>query len=48
MSTITPHLWFDTEAKEAARRGEGPDAKPRQVSSSQGSRSFGFGKRRAL
>ncbi len=42
------HYAAGSEAKEAARRGEGPDAKPRKVSSSQGSRSFGLGKKRAL
>ena len=36
------------DAQEAARRGEGSTSSPRNVSSSQGSRSFGLGKRRAL
>ena len=34
--------------QEAARNGESPAATPRKVSSSQGNRSFGLGKRRAL
>jgi MoxR-like ATPase len=36
------------DAQEAARRAEEPGIKPRSVSSSQGSRSFGLGKKRAL
>jgi MoxR-like ATPase len=36
------------DAQEAARRAEEPGVKPRSVSSSQGSRSFGLGKKRAL
>ncbi len=44
------HYAAGSEAKEAARRGEGPSAKPRPVSPSQGTRSFGggLGKKRAL
>ena len=36
------------DAQEAARTGSGPSTTPRKVSSSQGNRSFGLGKRRAL
>jgi hypothetical protein len=36
------------DAQEAARRADDVGVKPRPVSSSQGSRSFGLGKKRAL
>jgi hypothetical protein len=42
------HYAAGSEAKEKARSGELEPPKKRPVSSSQGSRSFGLGKKRAL